>query len=124
MNFISTVTGILIEARQLTCLQCSHLPRKFRPRAHWDVWIETDGKQCQFIVEDVALPAREGHTVTVLAMDDRTVGLYNTTTGRTVNYLVPAHRREGVHHARLRRQVDATLLRLERGLRPDVDVPL
>ncbi|WP_372524988.1 hypothetical protein [Piscinibacter sp.] len=47
----------------------------------------TDAPDRKFVVHCTAMPARRGHRVTVLTIEDWVVGLVNATTGDAVNYV-------------------------------------
>lgn len=57
-------------------------------RERRELWIATpEGGEIKLVVHSRQMPARLGHHVDALLLDDRFVGLHNVTTGGSINFL-------------------------------------
>jgi hypothetical protein len=65
-----------------------HWCEKYPSRERCEFWIAADnGNDVKLTVHSRVMPARGGHSVNVLMLDDLVVGLANLTTGRQVNFV-------------------------------------
>lgn len=56
-------------------------------RERWELWLALDGGgDRKFIVRSRSMPARVGHVLDLLHVGDEPVGLYNRSTGESVNF--------------------------------------
>ena len=82
----TTISGRVIEARR--CM--NRWPRFNEPdpaQERWKVWIsERSSSEVKLTVASRSMPARCGHSVTLVLADDRRVGMVNLTVGACVNF--------------------------------------
>ena len=85
MALVSVISGIVVEVRRYasTALFTACSPSAERR----ELWILTDGKQVQFVIQSASFPARVGQHVDVLVVEEAVVGIYNKSTGRAMNYV-------------------------------------
>lgn len=81
------VTGELTEVQRYI-----NVPMRWRQqypsRERREFWLAADsGNDVKLTVHSRVMPARRGHRVNVLMLDDLVVGLANLTTGRQVNFV-------------------------------------
>jgi hypothetical protein len=87
MQMFKTTFGHVVEVQRFINVQvntaASQLSRERR-----ELWLGmNDAPDRKFVVHCTAMPARRGHHVTVLTIEDWVVGLVNATTGDAVNYV-------------------------------------
>ena len=82
-----SVSGQLVEVQRYINVPmrwCEQYPARERR----ELWVSTtSGNDIKLIVHSREMPARRGHQVTALLLGERMVGMYNSTTGKQVNYL-------------------------------------
>ena len=82
-----SVSGQLVEVQRYINVPmrwCEQYPARERR----ELWVSTsNGHDVKLIVHSREMPARRGHQVTALLLGERMVGMYNSTTGKQVNYL-------------------------------------
>ena len=82
-----SVSGQLVEVQRYINVPirwCEQYPARERR----ELWMSTtSGHDIKLVVHSREMPARRGHQVTALLLGERMVGIYNTTTGKQVNYL-------------------------------------
>ena len=82
-----SVSGQLVEVQRYIIVPmrwCEQYPARERR----ELWVSTaSGHDNKLIVHSREMPARRGHQVMALLLGERMVGLYNSTTGKQVNYL-------------------------------------
>ena len=82
-----SVSGQLVEVQRYINVPmrwCEQYPARERR----ELWVSTtSGHDVKLIVHSREMPARRGHQVTALLLGERMAGMYNSTTGKQVNYL-------------------------------------
>jgi hypothetical protein len=83
---LTIVTGVLLETQRFINVPM-RLGERYLARERRELWVrERDGQERKWVIHTRVLPARRGHRIVLLVRGDWVVGLFNASTGMTVNY--------------------------------------
>ena len=86
MYDLETVSGRIVEARRYLN-RAPRISEHDPSRERWELWLTApDGGEHKFMVSSGSMPARVGHAVTLVHVQQAPVGLYNLDTGMYVNF--------------------------------------
>jgi hypothetical protein len=83
---LTIVTGVLLETQRFINVPM-RFGERYLARERRELWVrERDGRERKWVIHTRVLPARRGHRIVLLVRGDWVVGLFNASTGVTVNY--------------------------------------
>jgi len=84
---LTIVTGVLLETQRFINVPM-RFGERYLARERRELWVrEHDGRERKWVIHTRVLPARRGHPIVLLVVRrDWVVGLFNASTGMTVNY--------------------------------------
>ena len=83
---LTIVTGVLLETQRFINVPM-RFGERYLARERRELWVrERDGHERKWVIHTRMLPARRGHRIVLLIRGDWVVGLFNASTGVTVNY--------------------------------------